>query len=109
MGKNMIGDGDGVLRRVPPAGCTAMTIVDGVAEVTDTDPLSLRPLGEVIDPDALEAFSGGQRGEPPTTGYVTFEYAGCVVLVDHDDRVMVVPRFDSGVESQPRGDVQEYG
>lgn len=50
-----------------------------VAQVRDCDPLDLPPLGEAIDPDALDALLNSPTdSEVPSS---TFEYAGCSVTV----------------------------
>lgn len=53
-------------------------VVAAVAIATDSDPLSLPPLYETIDPDALDSLSGGGgRGI-----VVSFRFAGYDVIVD---------------------------
>ena len=63
------------------------SIVTAVASARDVDPFDLNPpLGEVVDPDALDALFAGR---PETTGTVTFDYAGHAVQVHSDGRVDV--------------------
>lgn len=58
---------------------TSMDVVWAVASKTGNDPCSLPPLGETIDPDALDTLLEGRGGEsdPRRNGpYVSFTYAG---------------------------------
>jgi hypothetical protein len=58
-------------------------VVTTVAEATDQSPLEMEPLGEVIDPDALNAlFSNSRDGSSSLR--ITFEYAGQVVTMTRD-------------------------
>lgn len=63
---------------VGPAG----SVVRAVAAVTGNPPSQLRPLYEVIDPEALDdlfAPDGGERANPDAA--VSFTYEGCAVSV----------------------------
>lgn len=65
---------------------------DGIA-----GPRVLRPLYEVIDPDALDALFGPTAsGDCRNGGTVTFRYDGCEVTVG-DDLVRVRPSGGDGV------------
>lgn len=102
MEKNMPSDDETVIRRTPHSKRVTATIVDAVGEATDTDPQRLPPLGEIVDPDSVDhLFSRTTAEDRRTNGYVTFDFAGCVVLVDHDDRVIVLPQAEMGA-----GDLQ---
>lgn len=95
--KNMSRNDESVTRRTPPSKDITATIVGAVSEATDTNPRNLPPLGEIIDPDSVNRlFSKNAVGERRTEGYATFEFAGCVILVDHDDRVIVLPQPETG-------------
>ena len=59
-------------------------VVRAVANLTGRDPLSVTPLSEVVDPDALDALFGGG-----TDARVTFRLDGCAVTVRADDRIEV--------------------
>lgn len=61
-------------------------VVENVAATKDTGPLTLDPLYDVIDPDALETLCNGAFD-----GSVTFQYADCEVTVDGDGWVQVTP------------------
>jgi hypothetical protein len=59
-------------------------IIAEVADETGSDPASLPPLYEAIDPEALEALydhSSGERAERRRDPTVQFRYAGRVVVV----------------------------
>lgn len=57
-------------------------VVSEVATATDADPADLRPLHDVIDPDALEALFDDADGTKLAEGYVSFNYEGHIVRVD---------------------------
>ncbi|MWG32958.1 hypothetical protein GQS65_00360 [Halomarina oriensis] len=61
----------------------SVRIVEAVARRESCDPLDLPPLYDVIDPDALNQFCA------TATGSITFQWAGCRVRVDVDDRLLV--------------------
>lgn len=50
-------------------------VIQAIAEETGSDPTEFRPLGEVIDPDALDALF------LDTSGSVSFRYEGMEVTV----------------------------
>ena len=63
----------------------SLRVIDAVASATRTDPLTMDPLYEAIDPDALDdLFTGAAVG-----GHVHFEYAGHEVTVHADGSVVV--------------------
>lgn len=66
----------------------AEEVVESVADETGTDPLSLPPLAETLDPDALNALIDGLAD-----GTVSFRYAGCDVTVESDGTVGVAERL----------------
>lgn len=63
-------------------------IVLAVAAARGTDPRQVGPLGEVVDPDALDALFRGVGGTRPT-GEVFLTLDGCKVLVRSDGWVLV--------------------
>ena len=68
-------------------------VLETVAELTGTDPLSLQPLVETVDPDALDALlapSIGNAGPSPDLR-VSFRYAEVDVSVRADGHVTAVP------------------
>lgn len=72
------------------------SVVDAVAAVTDSRAESLRPLYEVVDPDALDRLCGGATDRQSQSGgtLVSFRYEGCEVTVSGDGSVEV-ERVDS--------------
>lgn len=57
-------------------------VVLAVAREKDVDPLELPPLGERLDPDALDALF---EGRAPSDAELRFEYADVRVVVREDD------------------------
>lgn len=76
------------------------TIVETVAEMTDSDPLELEPLGTVVDTDALATLFGGSERLPGHDAYLTFRYEGCIVSVDGEGSVSV-SRLPSVADAEP--------
>lgn len=71
---------------------TSQAVVRAVAAETGRDPLELRPLYEVVDPDALNSLvSSAESAAAPT---VEFRYAGCTVSVTGSDGIEVVQTAD---------------
>ena len=64
-----------------------VAVVSAVADAAGTDPLELPPLGDVIDPEALNDLVGSGGGSGLES--VTFEYAGYTVWVTGDGDVRV--------------------
>lgn len=64
----------------------AVAVVELVAAETERDPLELPPLGDVVDPEALDRlFSEGAT----TEAGAQFQFAGCHVSVSADGVVTV--------------------
>jgi len=73
-------------------GTPSWSVVETVAAATGTDPRSMRPLYEVVDPDALDRVFERTAGEQsPLRGRVTFRFEGCEVTVSADGRTVVSP------------------
>lgn len=72
------------------------SVIDAVAQATDTEPNDLPLLYDVIDPDALKALLGADEpAERDRTAIsVTFVYAGCEVAVEATGRTVVAPLDD---------------
>lgn len=71
-----------------------ITVTKTVAAVTGIEVEALRPLYEVVEPNALEdlfAPASGTDARSKRTGHVTFSYEGCLVRVFADGEVVVVP------------------
>lgn len=65
-------------------------VVSAVADSTGTDPLSLDPLYEVVDPDALDALIEPSQPRPDRSGpRISFTYCGCDVVVSAGRGVQV--------------------
>lgn len=67
-------------------------IVTAVADVGGEDPLDLRPIGTVLDPDALDAlFSLSLWDISSVEISISFDYAGFEVTVDEAGTVVLDP------------------
>lgn len=62
----------------------ADAVVHGVAEILDRDPVTLPPLGSVVDTDSLNAVF---RSADDSSVSVSFEYSGVVVIVHGHGRI----------------------
>lgn len=82
----------------------AEDVVKTVASETDTDALSLPPLAETLDPDALNALVDGLDD-----GRVSFRYAGCDVAVESDGtvRATIEISVDEDGETSQTGGVSD--
>lgn len=59
-------------------------IVFTIAEITGEDPTALEPLGEVIDPDALDAIFSRSDETDRSAAHLSFQYEGYdVTLFSH--------------------------
>lgn len=67
----------------------AITVIDTVAAVTETDSTELRPLASAIDTDALNTIFAPTNNAERLSGSVQFEYEGCQVRVTADGKVLV--------------------
>ncbi|WP_126662714.1 HalOD1 output domain-containing protein [Haloterrigena salifodinae] len=71
-------------------GQPSLAIIERVAALDGTDPLSLPPLYDAVDPDALDSlFQSSSTDGPQTTGAVQFTYYGYDVRVDADGDIVV--------------------
>jgi hypothetical protein len=86
-------DPDPVIRSREADESPSESVVRAVSEATGTDPLEMRRLGDVIDPDALDALflagSAGARAAGDDGGTVSFRFDGCEVAVHADGRTVV--------------------
>lgn len=64
---------------------TSVTVVERVADCLNADPLNLKPLSRVIDPDVLDAFANAGAVDPDSE--LRFRYLGCDVVVYGDGRI----------------------
>ncbi|KTG08015.1 hypothetical protein AUR64_01635 [Haloprofundus marisrubri] len=67
------------------------TVVRAVADATTTDELSLPPLLDALDPDALDDLLRPFEANPTRGRVVEFHYAGVHVSAFADGRVVVQP------------------
>jgi hypothetical protein len=74
--------------RFDDSGALTMAIVETVGTVTDRDPVSLAPLFETVDPEALAALVASTETRPLE---VTFAYENCQVTVSSEGSVVVEP------------------
>ncbi|WP_224333333.1 HalOD1 output domain-containing protein [Haloprofundus halobius] len=67
------------------------TVLRAVADATNVDPLSLPPLFESLDPDALDAILDDSLDllSRPCSRVIEFHYAGSHVAACDDGRVIV--------------------
>lgn len=83
-------DGATVSYTVSPEERPSVAVVSAVAMVLEVDPMSLRPLYEVVDPEALnDVVAPDEDGERTVSTAVRFRYHGCDVAVYGDGRVTV--------------------
>ena len=66
-------------------------VIRAVAETTDTDPATLPPLYESVDPDALNELVDSM-----SDGEISFEHADCEITVDSDGGVHLTGSFTRG-------------
>lgn len=64
----------------------SLRVIDALAAVTDTDPLELPPLYEVIDPEALDALF---RPDSGVEGTVQFTFGPHEITVRSDGTVAI--------------------
>ncbi|MDS0474668.1 HalOD1 output domain-containing protein [Natrinema sp. 1APR25-10V2] len=75
---------------LPESAPVSQRVTQAVADATNTDPLELEPLFEVINPESLNAlFKPTKSGSPRDSGMVMFDYGGCDVRVHADGSVEV--------------------
>jgi hypothetical protein len=63
-------------------------IIFAVAEITETEPTELRPLNDVVDPEALDDLFE-ERVAGNDTDLVAFNYAGVRVSVYRDGELLL--------------------
>lgn len=86
-------------------GTPSMAVVVAVAKAKGVDPLELEPLGNVIDPEALDRIFAETDDSLPS-GWLTFRMAGCEVTVTSDGELSVTPKTDveSAAALEDRGE-----
>ena len=88
---------------IEPGESVSMAVVDVVSSAIDRDPRSLRPLAEILDPDALDAlFAPRENGEQRPGGEVTFVYSGCRVTIQNGEYITVQQLHSVNAPDQPQ-------
>ena len=88
-------------------------VVRAVSAVNGCPPEALRPLSEVLDPDALDTiFDGRGDGNPRLGGRISFIYNGCRITIDNGEYLTIEPitdifRSSCEITSQHNGDGKE--
>jgi hypothetical protein len=75
-------------------------VIEAVARETDTDPLELPPLYDVVDGESLDECVAALDD-----GDLTFSYAGVTVTVSSSGTVQVTDAADDGSETSTGGSV----
>lgn len=77
---------EGTVRTRPPGTCDSITIdiIETVAAATDEDPMTLPPLYEHVNTEALESLFKQTPSGRDRTGKISFQYYGFVVTVSYD-------------------------
>ncbi|MEF8780609.1 MAG: HalOD1 output domain-containing protein [Haloferacaceae archaeon] len=84
-------------------------VVCAVSAVEGRDPQSLRPLSEVLDPDALDALFGSRGdGISRLGGRLTFVYSRCRVTVDNGEYLTLYP-IDPRIHEERGHDLLDSG
>ncbi len=75
----------------------SMGVVRAVSALVGQDPLSLPPLADVLDTDALDTlFDTRFDGTPRTGGQLSFVYSNCRVTIDNGEYLTL-----EALEEQP--------
>ncbi len=70
-------------------------VVRAVSAVQGCPPETLRPLAEVLDPDALDMIFDGRANENPRLGgRISFIYNGCRIAIDNGEYLTIHPITD---------------
>ena len=71
---------------IAPNESVSTAVVRAVSAIEGREPRSLRPLSDVLDPDALDAlFEPKSNGQPRIGGQLSFIYSNCVVTIDNGE------------------------
>jgi len=78
-------------------------VVRAVSAIEGLEPRSLRPLSDVLDPDALDAlFEARSDGRPRIGGQILFVYSNCVVTIDNGEYLTLDPLDTAWYDRQER-------
>lgn len=72
-----------------------LTVISGVAAVTNTQPEALPPLYDAVDPDSLERLIRSVPGSSRSDVSVAFPFAGWNVEVEGTGKVSFYPTDDA--------------
>ena len=79
---------------IGPDESVSTAVVRAVSAVEGRDPRSLRPLGEILDPAALDALFGSRDGGILRLGgRLTFVYSECHITIDNAEYLMLQPIY----------------
>jgi len=80
----------------------SMAIIATLADVMDTDPVTLSPLHSTVDPDALDALVR-VRNETSGDTHVTFTHEGHAITVHSYGVVAITAEHEDTAENHERG------
>lgn len=79
----------------------SQAVVRAVSAATGSDPTSIRPLADVLDPDALDAlFAPRGNGQQRIGGELSFVYNECRVTVQNGE-YLSIQFLDAGAGPSP--------
>ncbi|MDT3433380.1 HalOD1 output domain-containing protein [Haloarcula sp. 1CSR25-25] len=85
----------------------SMAVVRVVSAVEGRDPLSLPPLANVVDTDALDAlFDARYDGTQRTGGRLSFVYSKCQITIDNAEFLTLQP-LETGRRETSSQDVND--
>ena len=68
----------------------SMAVVRAVCAMENRMPNTLRPLNDILDPDALDAiFENRYNGLPRVGGQISFIYSNCQVTIESGEYVII--------------------
>ena len=87
----------------------SMAVVRAVSAVEGRDPLSLPPLANVLDTDALDTLFDAQWGGTGRTGgRLSFVYSNCRLTIDNGEYLTIQP-LEIGLRDTGIRDVEDRG
>ena len=70
----------------------SITVVEAIADITDTPPTELPPLHEYLDTEALDQLVSPSTSQEIASLTVTFEYFGMYVRIDTNQGIEISER-----------------
>ena len=71
---------------IGPGESVSTAVVRAVSAVEGREPRSLRPLSDVLNPDALDVlFESRRDGRARVGGQLSFIYSNCIVTIDNGE------------------------